>query len=77
MCCLAVTINISSIAPMAQMLTQNGDQVLLAADDSPALLFRPVLQLFGRRSRNLDGSEVDSGAYDSSQDGVNFINRCV
>lgn len=78
-CCPAVTVNISSIGPLARNLTQNGDQVLMASDDTPALLFRPVVHLFGRKSRNLDGSQVTE-SFDlnaAMEEGYNFINRYI
>lgn len=52
----AVTVNVSGIFPLLQNLTQAGENV--EADGKQALLFRPVIHLFGRKNRTLDGEVV-------------------
>jgi hypothetical protein len=49
----AVTVNISSIAPLPQRLSQNGSDVVV--NGKQAMLFRPVIHLFGRKNRTLNG----------------------
>lgn len=41
---LAVAVNVSSIKPLAQLLTQNG-KGLAGPDGGAALLFQPVIQV--------------------------------
>jgi hypothetical protein len=48
-----VTVNISSIAPLPQRLSQNGSDVVV--NGKQAMLFRPVIHLFGRKNRTLNG----------------------
>lgn len=52
----AVTVNVSGVAPLSQNLTQGGEN--LEIDGKQALLFRPVIHLFGRKNRTLDGEVV-------------------
>ncbi len=72
---LAVTVNVSGIAPLAQNLTQNGST--LSIKGKPALLFRPVLQLFGQKSRSLDGTIIKELEYDNMNNPINFINKYI
>jgi hypothetical protein len=48
-----VTVNISNIAPLPQRLSQNGSNIVV--NGKQAMLFRPVIHLFGRKNRTLNG----------------------
>lgn len=58
--------NISNIAPLPQQLSQNGSSVVV--NGKQAMLFRPVIHLFGRKNRTLNG-EV-SQLHNSTEWGV-------
>jgi hypothetical protein len=52
---------VSNIAPLAQKLTQNG-AALTDSEGVAQLLIRPVLQVFGRMNRTIEGVPVEEGA---------------
>ncbi|KAF8065490.1 hypothetical protein HT031_003091 [Scenedesmus sp. PABB004] len=69
------TLNVSNIAPLPTNLTQNG--TALSLDGKPALLFRPVVHLFGRKNRTLDGTVLKELEYDNMNNPINFINKYI
>jgi hypothetical protein len=46
-------VNISNISPLPQRLSQNGSNIVV--NGKQAMLFRPVIHLFGRKNRTLNG----------------------
>ncbi|WIA16610.1 hypothetical protein OEZ85_013277 [Tetradesmus obliquus] len=69
------TVNISNIAPLPQQLSQNGSSVVV--NGKQAMLFRPVIHLFGRKNRTLNGEVIKELEYDTMNNPINFINRYI
>jgi hypothetical protein len=69
--CRAVTVNISSITPAVMMGSGNTEQ----ADP----LLRPVIHVFGKRSKTLDGTVVAVDEFDEADptQRVNFVNHYI
>lgn len=67
------TVNVTNVYPLLQNLTQNGENVKV--DGKQQLLFRPVIHLFGRKNRTLDGEVIKEIEYDSMNNPINFINK--
>lgn len=70
-CFCAVTVNISGVNPTYEALSQ-GDVDLTT---SPPL-FRPVVQVFGKRVAELDGTPITADEYDeSNQQRKNYVTK--
>ncbi|KAF6263487.1 hypothetical protein COO60DRAFT_412512 [Scenedesmus sp. NREL 46B-D3] len=69
------TVNISSIAPLPQRLSQNGSDVVV--NGKQAMLLRPIIHLFGRKNRTMNGEVIKELEYDTMNNPINFINRYI
>jgi hypothetical protein len=69
--CRAVTVNISSITPAVMMGSGNTEE----ADP----LLRPVIHVFGKRSKTLDGTVITQDEYDEADASqrINFVNHYI
>lgn len=71
----AVTVNISDIYPLPQKLSQNGSNIVV--NGKQAMLFRPVIHLFGNKNRTLNGEVLKELEYDTMNNPINFINKYI
>eukprot|EP00775_Hariotina_reticulata_P009796 gene9796-9954_t len=70
-----VTVNVSSVSPLAQNLTQNGSTVVVAGEQQ--LLIQPVLHIWGALNTTLDGTVLDQLEYDEFNQPTNYINKYI
>uniref|UniRef100_A0A383VQ16 Uncharacterized protein n=1 Tax=Tetradesmus obliquus TaxID=3088 RepID=A0A383VQ16_TETOB len=67
-------VNVSSIKPLAQLLTQNG-KGLAGPDGGAALLFQPVIQVFGSLRKTVNGTVLKSTPQFNGEGATYVINK--